>query len=135
MVRIEEGGEGRRDELAEDEPAEEDICEVEDEDDYEVDEDALLREMEALGARKRSRQREEIEAALKAAIERSDVGDGAIILLNLDSGECLTFDGYPEALEYMARHKGRWYLAPRGIGRKATISYQDAERDRSEDHR
>jgi len=133
MVRIEEGGEGRRDELAEDEPAEEDICEVEDEDDdepagevaceddyeddYEVDEDELLREMEALGARKRSRHREEIEAALKAAIERSYAGDGALILLNLDGGECLAFDGYPEALEYIGKHKGRWYLAPRGISR------------------
>lgn len=143
MVRIEEGGEGRRDELAEDEhvedddykvddedddePTEEVACEVEDEDDYEVDEDELLREMEALGARKRSRHREEIETALKAAIERSDAGEGALILLNLDSGECLSFDGYPEALEYMARHRGRWYLAARGIDRKATISHQDTE--------
>jgi len=135
MVRREEDGEGGRDELAEDEPAEEDdykvddkdddepteevACEVDDEDDYEVDEDELLREMEALGARKRSRHREEIEAALKAALEKSgsEAGAGAVILLNLDGGECLSFDGYPGALEYMARHKGRWYLAPRGIGR------------------
>jgi hypothetical protein len=126
MLRREEGGEGRRDELTEGEPAEEDICEVEDEDDYEIDEDELLREMEALGARKRSRRRQEIEAALKAAIERSDAGDGALTLLNLDGGEAVYFDGYPEALEYMARHKGRWYLAPRGIDRSITGSHRDA---------
>jgi hypothetical protein len=77
--------------------------------------DEIFREMEALGARKRSRRREEIEAALK----RADVGAGALILLNLDTGECLSFDGYPEALEHMGKHKGRWYLAPRGIDRDA----------------
>lgn len=150
MVRIEEGGEGARYELAGDEPAEEEedykvddedgekpseevACEVDDEDDYVVDEDELLREMEALGAKKRSRQREEIEVALKAAIERSNAGEGALILLNLDGGECLSFDGYPEALEHMRKHKGRWYLAPRGIGRKAGSSHREAERDRSVD--
>jgi len=81
--------------------------------------DEIFREMEALGARKRSRRREEIEAALKAAMNRPDAGEGALILLNLDDGECLSFDGYPEALEHMGKHKGRWYLAPRGIDREA----------------
>ena len=135
MASIEEDGEGRRDELAKDEPAEEVGCEVEDEDDYEVDDDELLREMEALGARKMSPRRREIEAALKAALEKSgsEAGEGALILLNLDGGECLSFDGYPEALEYMGKHKGRWYLAPRGIGRKAAGSHQKADGDRSED--
>ena len=88
------------------------------EDEDELDEasvDEIFREMEALGARKRSRRREEIEAALKAAMSRPDAGAGALILLNLDTGESLSFDGYPEALEHMKRHKGRWYLAPRGI--------------------
>ena len=61
----------------------------------------------------------EIEAALEAAMSRPDVGAGALILLNLDTGECLSFDGYPEALEHMRKHKGRWYLAPRGIDRDA----------------
>lgn len=126
MVRREKDGEGGRDELAEDEPAEEDDYKVDDEDDYEVDDDELLREMEALGARKMSPRRREIEAALKAAIERSDAGDGALILLNLDGGECLSFDGYPEALEYMGKHKGRWYLAPRGIGQRITGDDRDA---------
>ncbi|MDF0591095.1 hypothetical protein [Candidatus Methanocrinis natronophilus] len=135
MARIVEGGEGRRDELIEDELAEEDVYEVEDEDDYLVDEEELLREMEALGAKKRSRQREEIEAALKAAMERSDAGEAALILLNLDGGEAVYFDGYPEALEYMAEHKGRWYLAPRRIDRKAAGSRQEADKDRSEDRR
>jgi len=73
--------------------------------------DEIFRELEALGARKRSRRREEIEAALKKA----DTGEGALILLNLDGGECLSFDSYSEALEHMRKHKGRWYLAPRGI--------------------
>ncbi|HPE62606.1 MAG TPA: hypothetical protein PLQ49_00690 [Methanothrix sp.] len=93
-----------------------------DEGEEELDEasvDEILREMEALGARKRSRRREEIEAALKAAMSRPDAGTGALILLNLDDGECLSFDGYPEALEHMGKHKGRWYLAPRGIDRDA----------------
>lgn len=77
----------------------------------EVSDDELFRELEALGARKRSRRREEIEAALKKA----DTGKGALILLNLESGESHTFDSYPEALEFMGKQKGRWYLAPRGI--------------------
>ncbi len=77
----------------------------------EVSDDELFRELEALGARKRSKRREEIEAALK----RADTGEGALILLNLDSGECLSFDSYSEALEHMGKQKGRWYLAPRGI--------------------
>lgn len=89
-----------------------------DEGEEELDEvsiDEISREMEALGARKRSRRREEIEAAMKAAMSRPDVGAGALILLNLDTGESLSFNGYHEALEYMGKHKGRWYLAPRGI--------------------
>jgi hypothetical protein len=92
--------------------------EEEGEGDEEFDEasvDRLFRELEALGARKRSRRREEIEAALKAAMSRPDAGAGALILLNLDSGESRTFDSYSEALEHMGKHKGRWYLAPRGI--------------------
>ncbi|KQC14129.1 MAG: hypothetical protein WCY97_07340 [Methanothrix sp.] len=84
----------------------------------EVSVDKLFRELEALGARKRSRRREEIEAALKASLSGADAKEGALILLNLDGGECLSFDGYPEALEHMRKHKGRWYLAPRGIDRK-----------------
>ena len=92
--------------------------EIEDELD-EVPDDEISREMEALGARKRSRRREEIEAALKTAMSQPDTGTGAIILLNLDSGESLSFDGYHEALEHMGKHKGRWYLAPRGIDREA----------------
>ncbi|HNT72960.1 MAG: hypothetical protein PHN90_08025 [Methanothrix sp.] len=107
----EEGGKEPRCELAEAEPSEEDL--------YGVDEDEISREMEALGARKRSRHREEIEAALKAALEGAEAGDGALILLNLDTGESLSFDGYPEALEHVQKHKGRWYLAPRGIDRTA----------------
>ncbi|HOO54494.1 MAG TPA: hypothetical protein PLX30_09710 [Methanothrix sp.] len=92
--------------------------EREEEDEEELDEaalDEIFREMEALGAKKRSRRREEIEAALKAAMSRSDAGTGALILLNLDGGECLSFDSYSEALEHMKKQKGRWYLAPRGI--------------------
>jgi hypothetical protein len=88
--------------------------EEEEECEEELDEaavDEIFRELEALGARKRSRRREEIEAALKKA----DTGKGALILLNLESGESHTFDSYPEALEYMGKQKGRWYLAPRGI--------------------
>jgi hypothetical protein len=73
--------------------------------------DEIFRELEALGARKRSKRREEIEAALK----RADTGEGTLILLNLDSGECLSFDSYSEALEHMGKQKGRWYLAPREI--------------------
>ena len=101
-----EGNEGREKEEGEDELDEASV-------------DEIFREMEALGARKRSRRREEIEAALKAAMSRPDAGTGALILLNLDTGECLSFDGYPEALEHMGKHKGRWYLAPRGIDREA----------------
>ncbi|MCR3883347.1 hypothetical protein P0O24_04360 [Methanotrichaceae archaeon M04Ac] len=123
-MELEEEGRGeRRDELAGEEPAGDEAAE---EDLYEVDEDEISREMEALGARKRSHRRQEIEAALKAARERGDAGEGALILLNLDGGECLSFDGYPEALEYMGRHKGRWYLAPRGIDRRITGSHRDA---------
>jgi hypothetical protein len=88
--------------------------EEEEECEEELDEaavDEIFRELEALGARKRSRRREEIEAALKKA----DTGKGALILLNLESGESHTFDSNPEALEYMGKQKGRWYLAPRGI--------------------
>jgi len=73
--------------------------------------DEIFEELEALGARKRSKRREEIEAALKKA----DTGKGALILLNLDDGKCLSFDSYSEALEHMRKQKGRWYLAPRGI--------------------
>lgn len=93
-----------------------------DEEETELDEasiDEIDREMEALGARKRSKRREEIEAALKTAMSRPDIGEGALILLNLDTGECLSFDGYHEALEHMGKHKGRWYLAPREIDRDA----------------
>ncbi len=92
--------------------------EREEEDEEELDDaalDEIFREMEALGAKKRSRRREEIEAALKAAMSRPGTGAGALILLNLDTGDSLSFDGYPEALEHMRKHKGRWYLAPRGI--------------------
>lgn len=85
----------------------------------EVSVDEIFRELEALGARKRSRRREEIEAALKAALEKGDAGEGALILLNLDDGECISLDGYSEALEHMRKHKGRWYLAPRGIDLEA----------------
>jgi len=104
----EEGQEGKEERKEEDE---------DELDDAAVDE--IFREMEALGAKKRSRRREEIEAALKAAMSRPDAGTGALILLNLDDGESLSFDGYPEALEHMRKHKGRWYLAPRGIDREA----------------
>ena len=97
-----EGNEGRKEEEGEDELDEASV-------------DEIFREMEALGAKKRSKRREEIEAALKAAMSRPGAGAGALILLNLDTGECLSFDGYPEALEHMGKHKGRWYLAPRGI--------------------
>lgn len=93
---------------------EEEKGEEEDEEEEELEEvsdDELFRELEALGARKRSRRREEIEAALKKA----DTGKGALILLNIESGESHTFDSYPEALEYMGKQKGRWYLAPRAI--------------------
>ena len=100
----EEGQEGKEERKEEDE---------DELDDAAVDE--IFREMEALGAKKRSRRREEIEAALKAAMSRPDAGTGALILLNLDDGESLSFDGYPEALEHMRKHKGRWYLAPRAI--------------------
>jgi len=96
--------------------------EEEGEGDEEFDEasvDRLFRELEALGARKRSRRREEIEAALKVAMSRPDAGTGALILLNLETGENLSFDGYHEALEHMGNHKGRWYLAPKGIDRDA----------------
>lgn len=120
-LREEGGDEGGRevgDELAEAEPSEEDL--------YQVDEDEIAREMEALGSRKRSRHREEIEAALRAALDRGEAGGGALILLNLDSGDCLSFDGYPEALEHMKKHKGRWYLAPRGIDRKAIGNIRNA---------
>ncbi len=92
--------------------------EEKEEEEEELDEaalDEIFREMEALGARKRSRRREEIEAALKAAMSRPEACACALILLNLDSGESLSFEGYPEALEHMRKHKGRWYLAPRGI--------------------
>jgi hypothetical protein len=104
--------------MEEGEAGEEGKEEREEEDEEELDEaalDEIFREMEALGAKKRSRRREEIEAALKAAMSRPDAGAGALILLNLDGGECLSFDGYPEALEHMRKHKGRWYLAPRGV--------------------
>ena len=84
--------------------------------------DEIFREMETLGARKRSRRREEIEAALKAALARADIGEGALILLDLDSGECQTFDSYSEALEHMGKQKGRWYLAPRGVDRDAFMT-------------
>ena len=119
--REEDGQEGGReggDELAEAEPSEEDL--------YQVDEEEIAREMELLGSRKRSRHREEIEAALRAALDRGEAGGGALILLNLDSGDCLSFDGYPEALEHMREHKGRWYLAPRGIDRKAIGNIRNA---------
>ena len=92
----EEGQEGKEERKEEDE---------DELDDAAVDE--IFREMEALGAKKRSRRREEIEAALKAAMSRPDAGTGALILLNLDDGESLSFDGYPEALEHMRKHKGR----------------------------
>ncbi len=48
-------------------------------------------------------------------MKKADTGKGALILLNLESGESHTFDSYPEALEFMGKQKGRWYLAPRGI--------------------
>jgi hypothetical protein len=114
------GEEMSREEGQEGDEGKEEREEKEEED--ELDEaavDEIFREMEALGAKKRSMRREEIEAALKAAMSRPDVGAGALILLNLDTGECLSFDGYPEALEHMRKHKGRWYLAPRGIDRDA----------------
>ncbi len=106
----------------EDETGDEVKKERKEEDEEELDEtsvDEIFREMEALGARKRSRRREEIEAALRAAMSRPDAGEGALILLNLDSGESYSFDSYSEALEHMGEHKGRWYLAPREIDRDA----------------
>ncbi len=107
-MSMEKDGEGNEGKEEREEKEEEDEL-----DEATVDE--IFREMEALGARKKSRRRGEIEAALKAAMGRPDAGAGALILLNLDGGECLSFDGYPEALEHMRKHKGRWYLAPRGI--------------------
>jgi hypothetical protein len=109
----------------EDETIDEGKKERKEEDEEELDEasvDEIFREMEALGARKRSRRREEIEAALRAAMSRPDAGTGALILLNLDTGECHTFDSYSEALEHMEKQKGRWYLAPRGIDRDAFMT-------------
>jgi len=74
--------------------------------------DEIRKELESLGGgRKKSRLRDELEAALKKA----ELGGGALILLNLENDESLTFDSYPEALEHMGKHKGRWYLAPRKI--------------------
>ena len=102
------------------------------EDEDELDEgsvDEIFREMETLGARKRSRRREEIEAALKAALARADIGEGALILLDLDSGECQTFDSYSEALEHMGKQKGRWYLAPRGVDRDAFMTKKSNSND------
>jgi hypothetical protein len=104
----EEGDEGRKGKEREEDEDELDEASV----------DEIFREMEALGARKRSRRREEIEAALKKA----DTGEGALILLNLDSGECLSFDSYSKALEHMGKQKGRWYLAPKGIDRDAFMT-------------
>ena len=77
-----------------------------------VSADEIHKELESLGGgRRRSRLRDELEEALKKA----DLGGGGLVLLNIETGESLTFDGYPEALEHMRKHKGRWYLAPKRI--------------------
>ena len=64
--------------------------------------------------KRKSRLREEIEAALEQkgiSIERR------ISVINLDSKERHYFDDYVQALQFIKGKKGRWYLATPGIRR------------------
>jgi len=63
---------------------------------------------------KRSKLREDVEAALKEAGISLEC---KITLVNLDGGEKHYFDDYPEAMEFMKGKKGRWYLTTPGIRR------------------
>ena len=69
---------------------------------------------EGLMEKRKSRLREEIEAALEQkgiSIERR------ISVINLDSRERHYFDDYVQALQFIKGKKGRWYLATPGIRR------------------
>lgn len=69
---------------------------------------------EGLMEKRKSRLREEIEAALEQkgiSIERR------ISVINLDSKERHYFDDYVQALQFIKGKKGRWYLATPGIRR------------------
>lgn len=60
---------------------------------------------------KKSKNRQEIEDLLKQkgySIEK-------ISVLNMDSGEILYFESYPDAIEFLKGKKGRWYITSPGV--------------------
>jgi hypothetical protein len=64
---------------------------------------------------KRSRQRRDVETALK---EENISQERKITMINLDSGQKFYFDDYSEAMDFMKANKGRWYMATPGIRHK-----------------
>ena len=64
--------------------------------------------------RKKSRLRQEVEEAL---LPKGISVERRISIINLDTKESHYFDDYPQALQFIKRKKGRWYLATPGIRR------------------
>lgn len=62
---------------------------------------------------KKSKTRQELEDLLR---EKGFVIE-KISVMNMDSGETLYFESYPDAMEFLKGKKGRWYITTPGIRR------------------
>lgn len=60
---------------------------------------------------KKSKNRQEIEDLLK----QKGYSIVKISVLNMDSGEILYFESYPDAIEFLKGKKGRWYITSPGV--------------------
>lgn len=62
--------------------------------------------------RRRSRLRRDLESLL----ERTEISrDRGVAVVNVESGEAHYFEGYPDAVAFMAKQKGRWYITNPGL--------------------
>jgi len=61
---------------------------------------------------KKSKLRKEIEALLE---QKGLVLETGITAANLESGETLRFEDYPELLTFLKGRKGRWYITSPGL--------------------
>jgi hypothetical protein len=60
---------------------------------------------------RRSKLRDEVEALMR---EGGILLPRRIAVVDMESGEAYHFDSYPEAMEFLARKTGRWYITTPG---------------------
>lgn len=66
---------------------------------------------------KKSKTRQELEDLLR---EKGFVVE-KISVMNMDSGETLYFESYPDAMGFLKGRKGRWYITAPGVRRSKDV--------------